>query len=365
MTRGTRGGPSSSTDHLAAVGRAYVNFGLGLWQSAFAIGADWARSAADAGIDIALDRESPPSLATLLRALIDRSVELATVLPIAGERLRDDLATPPMPPSSHDVGGKPMLLPARVLDAAQGWALYFVSAQKAREQLARQTDELSVLDLGNDRTPLGVFGVDYRQSDLGTYREVAAVLFVTAAEGGGRGLPGAWFLGIAVDQTFTRDAGHQIWGFPKTLAPTLSLKYDAPRATFAIAPGHPGTLGVSFPRFGSAETNAVPFYIHSVLGGRAHRTTFRRSAAGEGMQIGGNVTLELAATPHPQCLCAGKIDAPSGCLCLVLRALGLPKAPAANGWAEQLSGEFEPPRLCAPMAAPAANRSGTSPGSRS
>ena len=96
-------------------------------------------------------------------------------------------------------------MPARVLDASQGWAIFFVPTKTANRALGAASDYLSAFDAGDGRTPLTIMGVDYRNSDFGVYPEIAIALTVTA-----KGDPASqlfvYYLAIVVTQDFTREA---------------------------------------------------------------------------------------------------------------------------------------------------------------
>src|SRR5262249_15740299 len=142
--------------------------------------------------------------------------EMATVVPLAIEKLgarefvdlrnSDDAARPPasnLPRSrTYSVRETPLMLPARIGDPSQGWALYFAQSHRAQKQLAKQHQEaFTLLDLGSGRTPVVIFGIDHRQSDLGTYLEMGAALLVRPRTNRFE-LPGILFLSLIVSDQF-------------------------------------------------------------------------------------------------------------------------------------------------------------------
>jgi hypothetical protein len=121
--------------------------------------------------------------------------ELAAIAPSVAERAameltrRSDAGLEPYIGDEHagpepdgeifEVDGKPFAMPARVLDASQGWAMYFVDTEAANLSLGAAREILSAFDAGGGRTPLMIVGVDYRNSDFGVYPEFVVALTVT------------------------------------------------------------------------------------------------------------------------------------------------------------------------------------------
>ena len=176
---------------------------------------------------------APPS--TLLQGLASGYVnwlgELAATAPSVAEKAAMEFAQAPDgnsepyvgnegagPPTEGDyfeVAGKPFAMPARVLDASQGWAMSFVSTKAANRALGAASDYLSAFDAGDGRTPLTIIGVDYRNSDFGVYPEIAIALTVTA-KGDSAGQLFVYYLAIVVTQDFTREAAGSYGGWRKS-----------------------------------------------------------------------------------------------------------------------------------------------------
>jgi len=333
---------------LTGLARAYLNLAAQAWRTSLQIGCDYQMRAADRILTAARDSGD---LQELLRAsLLDAGnylAELATIVPFSLERMIND---GDIGSKSYAVLDKPVMLPARIADASQGWALYFVGAEGAQGHLDKQTDAFTVIDVGGKRTPVSIFGVDYRQTDLGTYFEIGVVFFVRPRHDVSA-VPGMLFLSLTVNQEFTRAAADTIWGYHKTLGRNMAVRYTAGSAAFSIDANDATALSVSFPRFGSGSSTNVPSYTYSLKNDadqkkRPHRTHFSRSGAGEGVQIRGNVHLTLGDGTQKNCACR---LAPAGseeqaCVCLMLRELGVAdQLPAANGWSEQMSGALAAP----------------------
>ena len=245
-----------------------------------------------------------------------------------------------------EVAGKPFAMPARVLDASQGWAMYFVPTEAANRALGTAGDILSAFDAGGGRTPLTIIGVDYRNSDFGVYPEFVVALTVTA-----KGDPAAQlfahYLAIVVTQEFTAEAAKIVWGLEKIVAPGLTTGYAADHVRFGLSDGSFKALSIRFPRFGNGHSSDMPTFSVSQRGEAAERRTYwamtTKSGSGEGTQIGGSVLLELGVPADGLCLCS---DGKSACLCETLRSFDIAESlPAANGWTERQTATFGAPRL--------------------
>jgi hypothetical protein len=333
---------------LAGLAQAYVDLTAEVWRTSLQIGCEYQLRAANRILTAARDSDDPQEvLNAILLDARNYVTEMATIAPFALESMvnRGDIAS-----KSYFVLDRPVLLPARVADASQGWALYFVSAERAQTYLDKQTDAFTVVDVGDKRTPVSVFGVDYRQADLGTYFEIG-VVFIVRPRHDASAIPATLFMSLTVNQEFARTAAHTIWGNHKTLAKDLAVQYTRTSAAFCIDANDSTALSVSFPRFGSARSTNIPCYTYSLKNDagqktRAHRTLFSRNGTGEGVQVRGNVHLTLGDGTQKNCACHLK---PAGaekqaCVCLILRDLGVSdQLPAANGWSEHMSGTLEAP----------------------
>ncbi len=69
----------------------------------------------------------------------------------------DGHARPAAEGESFEVNGKPFPMPARVLDASQGWAMYFVGTEAANRSIEANdkgfSENFSAFDAGDGRTP--------------------------------------------------------------------------------------------------------------------------------------------------------------------------------------------------------------------
>mmetsp|Transcript_2897 Transcript_2897/g.6177 ORF Transcript_2897/g.6177 Transcript_2897/m.6177 type:complete len:94 (+) Transcript_2897:288-569(+) len=76
-------------------------------------------------------------------------------------------------------------------------------------------DKLKVLSF-NDKTLRGVFDVEYQDSQIGPYREVAILSSLVARWSTTQWVPaiGAWACHIFVDSQGAADYGRDLWGLP-------------------------------------------------------------------------------------------------------------------------------------------------------
>jgi hypothetical protein len=257
----------------------------------------------------------------------------------------------------------PFVAPARVIDASQGWAAWFVPVEKLTAVMksgvpggATVLEAFEPLNCGHGRGLVVLLGVDYRVSDFGRYREIALAFCLTPKDSAAAA-PGAYFARLIVSDAFSLEPAQSIWGFAKDHYEDLHVHYGRRRVWFHTAEGDEGDFLFALPRFGAARSNDVPLVIYALreagdedgLAGPV-RAVLERSGSGEGVQIGGSVRLRLGVKPQASeagsCFC-GKADV--ACLCDQLRGLGIDKVlPAANGWSERMYGHLLPPGPLAP-----------------
>ncbi len=324
--------------------------------------------------EIGLAIEGTHPVSTVTRVVLDASLaekqrrELAACAGFVG-----DPASLAMPPLHY---GAPFLLPARVLDASQAWAVWFVPVEVAwgllrqsvelGHQPAAMLDAFAPVEVGAGAAMVSLLASDYRASDFGVTQEIALTLAVCPARGSVSD-PGQIFLRLVVTDAHSIPAARQIWGIRKDFRDSrlagpagagIAVGYGADRVRFRVGEIRPSTvvpprtLELGFPRFGAGRSAAMPSVVYSMVephglpaGPEAPaRSMLRRDGAGEGMQYGGAVTISLPACREEGmaagCLCAGGM----ACLCDTLRGLGLAdRPPAANGWTEHMACELEEP----------------------
>ena len=245
-----------------------------------------------------------------------------------------------MPAATHtvEVEGRPVALPCEVRDASVGSATFLVRSRVARRWLP--TAALVPMELVPGRALLTLTMIDYRDNDLGDYRELSVALAVRQAGGVpglarlgdwrrmARGELATWIQHLPVDQPFTCAAGRRIWGFPKT-QDQLDLTLGLEEAVCTWRADGRDVLTLTVPRGGTGTMPARELTTYTMRDGRLHATPF--VSGGEGTRIvWGGARLQLGDHPHA----AG------------LASLGLPGRALASTWMERMQGSFGAPTPC-------------------
>jgi len=349
-------GRSDLPADMVGLGRAYFDFGAQVWQSSLKIGAGYVMRAVDRALRLGPEPWPPRDLAQdVILGLRNCWAELAMVVPFSLQRVSLELDRQAIGqaavPSVRNVGGREVLLPARIREASQGWAVYFVAADRLRHHLGERAKQFAPVDVGGGRTPVIIFGIDHRESDLGTYHEIAVALLVRPRRDPS---PGLLFLSLAADEEFSVEAARTIWGDHKLLAKRMAASYAPAKTTFSVAAGSSSALSVAFPRFGSGRVTDMPICVYSIMPGgpqaegTVHKMVTTKSTSGAGIQFGGAVELRLGDPTQGDCIChLGPGGGDQACICRVLQDLGVAqRRPAANGWSEHMSGTLGPPLRC-------------------
>ncbi len=231
--------------------------------------------------------------------------------------------------------GREVRLPVFVRRASSIAATYLISSAAARRLLP--DDRLEVAQVFPGRGLLSIACIDYQDNDLGDYNEVSIALFVHV-RGQGPALPyagtamnllrnklGTYIHRLPVDQSFTRDAGAGIWGFPKTVE-RIDMKLDKDRCRCRLVCDGEHVLTLTSPVGGDRVLPAAEMTTYSYIDGRLHETRFASGANGVGIRLGGS-SLELGNHPIAE----------------ELRGLGLPKRPLMSVWMESMYGRFDAP----------------------
>lgn len=270
--------------------------------------------------------------------------ELATVPGLAALRLWAGITGDEEPQATaslrrmYTIEGKPVLLPVRIHDAAQGLVVYLVPTAQVQHLLDTAHTPLHALDLGTGHTPLVLFIVQYHTGDLGSHAECGLGVVVTPRDTL-LAMPGLYIHALPVNRRFTCEAGVRIWGYPKTLA---DLEFTADeRSAHLTLRARAGAvskrtvsplLTLTVPRGGSGTSTAIPWYTYTMMEGALYGTTFTRNGEAERLQLGGQgVVLRLgAAEEHAQ-----------DSLWQLLHALELvERQPLLHTWTEHMSGAF-------------------------
>jgi hypothetical protein len=313
----------------------------------------------------------PWSAANVLSGLgteyVNLLANLATAVPTAIENIANRLDNPPagllsdyqVPIAGADpeeigtmfeVGPDrtvPFTLPARVIDASQGWAAWYVDKAAIAALLDAPTAAaFEPLDCGGGRSMVMLLGIDFRVSDFGRYRELQLAVSVTPKESAAE--PGAVYVRIIVSEAFSVEPGKRAWGFDKDVFTQLPVRYRQDHVVFHTGNDTPDDFALRLPRLGNGRSVDVPVVIYSIrnpdsadaIAGPV-RIVLNRSGSGEAAQIGGSVALRLGNPDQKNCFCSAPGVA---CLCTTLRTLKLDQTlPAANGWTERMTGTLEAP----------------------
>ncbi len=239
-------------------------------------------------------------------------------------------------PTSIRVGDVDVRLPCEVREARALSLVFLVDAGQARGWLP--DGRLEVVPSGPGKASLTVTFIDYIDNDLGDYLEVSVALVVREVRARsmvekvreGRdmatGKVSTWIRWLPVSQQFTRDAGEQIWGFPKTVDDlALDVTDGVAEGSWHADGRH--VLTMRGPATGTKTQSPTPLTTYTTIDGALHATTFTTAATGVGVKLGGG-EIELGDHPHA----------------VALRTLGLPKRPVMATWFTKMSGTFAAPR---------------------
>ena len=224
---------------------------------------------------------------------------------------------------SYEIQGKTVTLPVNVRDASSGTVMYFVDREAAQKLIP---DAFEAVEAAPGKTQLALLIVDYRDNDLGDYDEVGIIFFVKPA-----GRPdaevGSYIHKLPVNQSFTQEAGLEIWGFPKTVE-EIDFRYADESATCTLRMGGQLVFTLTLPRGGDDSTPETEATGYTLIEGIPHTNRFTRAGTGEKTSPGGDgITLELG----------------DHAIADELRSLGLPnEAPLLSAWTEHMSGSFDP-----------------------
>lgn len=189
----------------------------------------------------------------------------------------------------------PRFLPHRVHDARQGAAIWMVDRRAVQEHLDalhgryHSDVQLRPWNMGAGRTPLALFAVDYRETDLGPSLEIGLACFVTPTHD-----PlavGTLLLGsLPVSAPSSKDVGNAIWGLGKEYVPPerWTVNYARESATWKLKVDTDIELRVTLPRGGTRSSSRVPLLHYTNRFSQWHRSTLSRSGSQEQLRVGGH-----------------------------------------------------------------------------
>ncbi len=236
----------------------------------------------------------------------------------------------------YEVQGREVRMPVVVRDASSLAATWLVDTAKATAMIPGEAFEPVEIFLG--KAMLSIAAIDYRDNDLGDYNEVSVAFFVRP-RGAARGIP---YLGtlidlmrsrvstfikwLPVDQSFTRDAGDGIWGFPKTIE-TIDYSVVDGKASAALSADGKDVLRLSGAATGSQRLPDSTMTTYTYIDGRPHATAFTSRSTDVGFRLGGGVELELGSHAFAD----------------EIRGLGLSSRPMMSVWMGHMYAVFDTP----------------------
>jgi hypothetical protein len=234
----------------------------------------------------------------------------------------------------YEIQGRTVALPVEVRDASSGAATFLVPTSAA-SRLIPSNFRLAEILPGRGICSLAM--VDYKDNDLGDYNEMA-IGFMVVPKGNRAAIP---YLGtmldlfrgqlashithMPVDQSFTRDAGCMIWGYPKTIQ-EIEIEYLGERARARLVVDGKHALTLSLPRGGDRTIPESSITTLSLIEGVPHRTVATQRIEGMGIRMGG-AQLELG----------------TGQIADELRSLGMPRRAMMSVWMEHMEASFGAP----------------------
>lgn len=238
---------------------------------------------------------------------------------------------------TYAVQGQFVTVPVEVRSAKMVQASWLVPATAAQEIV--DYSGLRVKRMAGTLAMCSIAAVQYTDNDLGPYNEIAVAFVVEPHDGstGGSALGGdvtTFIHKLPVNQTFTCEAGRDIWGFPKWVTDitftdrgrrTEAVLLDDEEFVLSLAVGR-GLLPV--------PAREVAMSCYSFRDGVLRRTPWT-NRVDEARVAPAGATLELG-TRHP--------------MATELRTLGLPKRPIMSMRVGHLEASFgaaevvEPPR---------------------
>ena len=225
---------------------------------------------------------------------------------------RGDAATTPW-----EIQGRPVVLPVVVRDALVVQSVFPVRTAAVRKLLPAH-GPLHPLEPWPGTSLCSIGAIEYRDNDLGRYNEVAVSVFVTEAAAPPRpflGLvqafraarAGVFITHLPVTTSFSRDAGCEIWGIPKTDS-EIDINDENGRRVCLLAADGRHVLTLVAPFAGKRRLAPTPQLAYACRDGVVWRTPSIMEGTDVGFRLGG---AELALGQHP--------------MAEELRGLGLPR----------------------------------------
>ncbi len=237
--------------------------------------------------------------------------------------------------STYVIEGRTVRLPVIVRDAASMSAMFTVPTAAVCRLIPDA--RLHVPELLPGRTICVIAAIEYRDNDLGQYNEVSIAFFVTTGErrplpfftmisGFLRGSLGAYIHRLPVTTSFSRNAGRDIWGFPKTVD-AIEFSDQGTKRSCRLSVDDTHVLTLMMARGGTRRLKDMPQDAYAWRDGVLWRTPSVMGGEGVGIHVGG---AKLILGNHP--------------ISDELRVLGLPRRALMSTWVEHMHARFEAPQ---------------------
>ncbi len=204
--------------------------------------------------------------------------------------------------TSFDILGKTVTLPVLVRDASAATVIFDVD-----HAAAQALSPFPVIESEPGRAQLALALVDYRDNDLGAYREVGVIFFVQPE---GREA-GNYIRHLPVDGEFTNVAGNVIWGFPKSVQ-QIDVTTTPTSQRWVLTMDAELVLDITVPAGGTDDMPTMEMISYTLRDGVPCATAFTQGGAGSLLTLGGEgITLALGSHPVAKELASvGLPDAP-------------------------------------------------------
>ncbi len=230
----------------------------------------------------------------------------------------------------YEIQGEQVRLPCHVEHARAGLALMAADADAVAADLP---PGLVPVQTRPGRTIVALMGVQYVDNPLGDYDEgvVASVVrpghdddALASLQDVLRGRHGVFVHHMPVSQSFTREAGERIWGFPKTVD-TLDWRMSDRRAGLRWATDEGEVVELTVPRGGRLPVPSQTSHAFTLHDGVVWRT--RLTMHGRGLRVG---------------LGGGRVRLGTHPIADRLRGWGLGSRSVASAWIEHATMDFGP-----------------------
>ncbi len=240
-----------------------------------------------------------------------------------------------MSQTGYRIQGRDVLLPVQVRNASSIAGMFWVPTTAVRALVDHPN--LQIPEIIPNRTLCTIGLIDYIDNDLGDYNEISIGFFVrygrevpsrfgSLALGLMRGWAQPYIHRLPVNQSFTCEAGREIWGFPKTVD---EIEFEDRPGARTCTWRKDGRLVMSCEARigGRGRYRDREMISYAVRDGVLHATPFTSHGEQVGARPGG---MKLVLGDHP--------------IADELRTLGLPRRPLVTTSIGCMSAEFGAPR---------------------